>query len=143
LDTVDGANAPIAERRGRLGTRGAARLALAASAGAVLLSACGPKPNPAAVAIGDPARGHRLIVRVGCGACHAIRGIEGAHGLVGPPLDNIASRTMLAGVLPNTPRNLVHWLQAPQSVVPGNAMPDMELNDHDARDIAAYLETLR
>jgi cytochrome c1 len=62
---------------------------------------------------------------------------------VGPPLDNIASRTMLAGVLPNTPQNLVHWLQAPQSVVPGNAMPDMELNDHDARDIAAYLETLR
>jgi cytochrome c2 len=143
MDRTGGAEAPIAERRRRPGTRRAARLALALSACALPLAACGPKPNPAAVAIGDPARGHRLIVRVGCGACHAIRGIEGAHGRVGPPLDNIASRTMLAGVLPNTPENLVHWLQAPQSVVPGNAMPDMELNDHDARDIAAYLETLR
>jgi len=38
---------------------------------------------------------------------------------------------------------LMTWLKVPQSVVPGNAMPNMELNDHDARDVAAYLYTLR
>ena len=46
---------------------------------------------------------------------------------------------MIAGVLPNTPENLVHWLRSPQAVVPGNAMPDVGLSDAQARDIAAYL----
>ena len=55
----------------------------------------------------------------------------------------MAERTIIAGMLPNTPGNMIHWLEAPQSVVPGNAMPNMELDDHDARDIAAYLYSLR
>ena len=85
----------------------------------------------------------KLIAQIGCGACHEIPGIRNASGRVGPPLDNIGSRTVIAGVLPNTPDKLVAWLKAPQSIVPGNAMPDMGLNDHDARDIAAYLYRLR
>ena len=35
------------------------------------------------------------------------------------------------------------WIRSPQSVRPGDAMPNMELKEHDARDIAAYLDTLR
>jgi cytochrome c2 len=31
----------------------------------------------------------------------------------------------------------------PQRIVPGNAMPDMGLNERQARDIAAYLYTLQ
>jgi len=46
-------------------------------------------------------------------------------------------------MLRNEPRNLVTWLRHPQEVVPGNAMPDMRLDERDARDIAAYLYTLR
>ena len=88
-------------------------------------------------------RGATLIARLGCGACHSIPGIENARGLVGPPLDNIAERTFIAGLLPNTQGNMVRWLEAPQSVVPGNAMPNMELSDRDAEDITAYLDTLR
>ena len=53
------------------------------------------------------------------------------------------SATIVAGLLPNTPDNLVTWLKTPQRVVPGNAMPNMELNEHDAHDVAAYLYTLR
>lgn len=109
---------------------------------AATLAACAPR-TPPANAIGDPARGHDLIASVGCGACHVVPGVIGANGLVGPPLTDLGRRTMLAGVLPNTPPNLIRWIQTPQSVVPGNAMPNMELNDHDARDIAAYLYTLR
>lgn len=119
------------------------RGALVTATALSLLAACGPKPNPAAVRMGDPDRGKRVIVRVGCGSCHAIPGVQNADGKVGPPLSGIASRTFVAGMLPNTPPNLVRWIQTPQSIVPGNAMPNMELNDHDARDIAAYLETLR
>jgi cytochrome c2 len=92
---------------------------------------------------GNVQRGAMLISQVGCGACHSITGVPGANGRVGPPLDNIGDRVILAGMLPNTPRNMIIWIEKPQSIVPGNAMPDMGLNDSQARDIAAYLYTLR
>lgn len=107
-----------------------------------MASACGRAPETAS-AVGDVARGKVLTGRLGCGSCHAIPGISGANGQVGPPLADIGQRTIIAGVLPNTPTNMIAWLKAPQSVTPGNAMPNMELNDNDARDIAAYLYTLR
>jgi cytochrome c2 len=110
----------------------------------VLLAACSRSETvPRGVAVGDARHGARLISATGCGACHTIPGISGAHGLVGPPLTAMGRRTMVAGLLPNTPENLVHWLRAPQSVAPGNAMPDMGLDDRDAHDIAAYLYSLR
>jgi cytochrome c2 len=113
-----------------------------ALASALALAACAPRTTPGA-ALGDPQRGRELIAAAGCGACHTIPGVSGARGMVGPPLGDVGRRAIIAGMLPNTPDNLAHWIQAPQSVVPGNAMPNMELTDHDARDIAAYLYTLR
>ena len=38
---------------------------------------------------------------------------------------------------------MVTWLRYPQRIVPGNAMPDMQLSEEQARDIAAYLYTLK
>jgi cytochrome c2 len=92
---------------------------------------------------GDPARGAAEIRNAGCGSCHRIPGIAGADGLVGPPLDLIGRRIYLAGVLRNTPQNMMAWLQNPQKFVPGNAMPDMNLSDEQSRNIAAYLYTLK
>jgi len=100
-------------------------------------------PGVAQDSNGNARRGAKLTASLGCGACHSIPGISGARGLVGPPLDNIGARTIIAGLLPNTPENLARWIEAPQSVVPGNAMPNMGLNVRDAADIAAYLDTLR
>ena len=94
------------------------------------------------VAGGDPQRGARLIQSFGCAACHTVPGIDNARGNVGPPLARIGDRTYIAGMLHNTPANLVRWIRAPQSVVPGNAMPDMGITEAQARDIAAYLYTL-
>ena len=91
---------------------------------------------------GDPQRGAALIGQFGCGTCHAVPGIAGADGLVGPPLDRMGRRVFIAGVLRNTPDNMITWLRKPQSVVPDNAMPDMGLDDQQARDIAAYLYSL-
>ena len=106
--------------------------------------ACGrPGPGVTTIEGGDPERGAALIRQVGCGACHEIPGIRTARGLVGPPLTRLSRRTVVAGVLANTPDNLVHWISAPQAVVPGNAMPDMGLSDQQARDVAAFLESLR
>lgn len=92
---------------------------------------------------GDPRRGKTAIQTYGCGGCHSIPGVAGATGLVGPPLDNIASRVYLGGHLPNSPRNMIRWIRFPQEVDPRNAMPDMGIGDKDARDITAYLYTLR
>lgn len=92
---------------------------------------------------GDPHRGSALIHRNGCGSCHVIPGIEDATGDVGPPLTGVGRRIYIAGVVRNTPDGMVAWLRNPQAIVPGNAMPNMQLDDRDARDIAAYLYTLR
>jgi putative membrane protein len=91
----------------------------------------------------DVDRGRAAIKRYGCGSCHNIPGITGAQGLVGPPLGEIASRVYIAGVLPNEPANMVRWLENPPGVDDKTAMPNMGVTPRDARDIAAYLYTLR
>jgi len=91
----------------------------------------------------DAGRGRAAIRRYGCGSCHSIPGITGAGGLVGPPLGQIASRVYIAGVLPNEPENMIRWIQNPPAVDEKTAMPNMGVTARDARDIAAYLYTLR
>jgi cytochrome c1 len=92
---------------------------------------------------GDPDRGEQLIRYYGCTSCHQIPGIHGANGLVGPPLDHMASRTYVGGVIQNTPRNMVAWIQDPKSIDQKSAMPNVHVSDQDAKDIACYLYTLR
>jgi cytochrome c1 len=92
---------------------------------------------------GNAARGHELIIQYQCGRCHTIPGVEDAHGLVGPPLMWFSRRTFIAGELPNTPDNLVRWVRQPSAVEPGTAMPAVGLSEQQARDVAAYLYTLR
>jgi cytochrome c len=92
---------------------------------------------------GNPDRGVAAVGRYGCGSCHTIPGIRSATGTVGPPLDGIAARGYLAGQLPNTPANMMRWLQHPQHVERGTAMPEMHVTESDARDMAAFLYTLR
>ena len=38
---------------------------------------------------------------------------------------------------------MVRWLRHPQSVDAATAMTDLQVTEADARDIAAYLESLR
>ena len=88
---------------------------------------------------GDLLRGQIAIEHYGCGSCHTIPGIEGANASVGPPLYEMAERSLIAGNLPNTPDNLVLWIQHPQQIEPGSDMPEMGISEPVARDIAAYL----
>jgi cytochrome c2 len=55
----------------------------------------------------------------------------------------MGSRRFIAGVLENTPDNMVQWLRTPQEFVPDGAMPNLGVAERDARDMAAYLESLR
>lgn len=94
------------------------------------------------VAGGDAERGRVRIAAYGCGGCHAIPGVPGANAHVGPPLDAYSERAYIAGAMENRPESLVRWIMNPQSIEPGTAMPDLGVQEQDARDIAAYLYSL-
>jgi cytochrome c len=124
------------------------RMALILTLAAVValsLTACFAASSAPVVNVpgGDAALGKQAITTYGCGACHMIPGVVAAHGNVGPPLNGIADRAVIAGKLRNEPDNMLLWIEHPQSVWPGNAMPEMGVTDADARNIAAYLYTLR
>lgn len=78
----------------------------------------------------------------GCGSCHTIPGVRGADALVGPPLTAWSRRHYVAGRVANEPDALVRWILDPRSIKPGTAMPNLDVRDTDARNIAAYLFTL-
>ena len=115
----------------------------------ILLAACDNLSNSQVRAAyittagGNARTGRDTIRKYGCYACHTIDGVPGARGLVGPPLDGIANREFIAGELPNTPENLMRWIQHPRQVEPHTVMPEMGVTEQDGRDIAAYLYTLR
>jgi cytochrome c2 len=114
--------------------------------GSILLVSCAASANhnqTTTVEGGDPYRGAQAIQRNGCHACHRIPGIRGANSYVGPPLNGWSERQYIAGNLQNDPDNLIAWIMNPQAIEPGTAMPNMDIDEQEARDIAAYLYTLK
>jgi hypothetical protein len=86
---------------------------------APILSGCGKEEAHAAANFGgDARRGSDLIGKYGCGSCHDIPQIAGAHGNVGPPLTHVGTRTYLAGFIRNSPDNMALWIQDPQRILP-------------------------
>jgi cytochrome c oxidase subunit 2 len=100
--------------------------------------------QPAAMPTSEPAvQGEALFQRKKCGDCHAIGGTA-AQGDSGPDLTHVASRRFLgAGISQNTPRNMAVWTDNPQSLKPGNRMPDQKLSGMERAAITAYLETMQ
>jgi cytochrome c len=93
--------------------------------------------------VGDPDRGKVAIDKYGCNACHNIPGIPGPKGMVGPSLDHLAARSLIAGKLPNNPQTMIKWLQNPPAYDPQGTMPNLGVTESDSRDITAYLYTLK
>ncbi len=134
---------PRASRAPRWGRALSAAPLLAALA---LLAGCG-RPEPmvpdAALAGADANRGRHLMAHYQCGSCHVIPQVPAADGRVGPSLARFARRSYIAGSLPNVPPTLARWIEAPTSLLPTTTMPDMGASAVDARDMAAYLMTLK
>jgi cytochrome c oxidase subunit 2 len=87
--------------------------------------------------------GRTAFLAQSCVNCHRIRGTSAA-GVYAPDLTHLMSRqTLAAGMIPNTPENLRHWVADPQSVKPGCLMPAFGLSPADVDRITAYLLTLR
>ena len=70
--------------------------------------------------------------RYGCQSCHQV-GATG--GYVGPPLDRSGERLQ--------PGWIVRWLENPQKYIPGTLEPRSGMTRPEAKDIAAYLMSLR
>lgn len=98
-----------------------------------------PKPTTAGVYSNE--RAQLMLRQYACDNCHIIEGMVGPVTHVGPSLENWRERKYIAGVLPNTPENLVRWIVDPQGVSPHTLMPDLEVIEPHAQHMARYLMT--
>jgi len=82
-----------------------------------------------------------------CLSCHAVGELGGP---VYPNLTGIGDRETVAGILVNTDNpqywnegsvyeNIYRWLEDPQKIKPGNAMPKVELTQEELEGISRYL----
>jgi cytochrome c oxidase subunit 2 len=88
-------------------------------------------------------RGRDLFAGIGCGACHAVRGLT--EGGLGPDLTLVGGRRSLgAGTVPGGVGNIAAWIASSQHLKPGNGMPSYDqLEGTQLRALAAYLASLR
>ena len=116
-------------------------------------------PTPASLTFdqsvtGDAARGATIFKTAPCIACHTVRGVPTAAGIIGPNLTHVGSRTTIAGGLyPNDLRHLQLWIKNAPEMKPGSLMPLFGKNekgatpglytDQQIADIAAYLSSLK
>ncbi|MDM0043035.1 c-type cytochrome [Variovorax dokdonensis] len=115
-------------------------------AGAWLIDAAGPVAAESTGHAEHPRSteaGRTLLAQYQCGSCHTIPGVAGAQGIAAGTLEGFGRRSYIAGRLANIPDALAAWIVAPQSLVPGTAMPAMGVSQADAQLMAAYLMTLR
>jgi cytochrome c2 len=128
--------------RGRAALAVIVAVAIGAAVFALGLSSTRDRP-PTLPAAGDAQQGRAAIAEYGCGSCHTIPGVRAANAKVGPPLTDWPRRAYVAGQLANTPANVARWVAHPQAIQPATAMPDLGVSASTARDIAAYLFSLR
>lgn len=81
------------------------------------------------------ARGKQLFYsKYGCNSCH-IADYKLDKGYVGPALAGVGNRL--------TPAWTYKWLKDPNALRPGTLMPNFSLKDEEARDLTAFLMTLK
>ncbi|GIW81710.1 MAG: hypothetical protein KatS3mg105_3517 [Gemmatales bacterium] len=93
-------------------------------------------------------RGKQLVVEHGCLGCHKYRG---RGGIIGPDLTHVGDKTVHDFDFKNIPkhfkRTVEDWMfahfKSPQAVIPNTLMPEMGLTDDEARDLTAYMLSLK
>jgi cytochrome c oxidase subunit II len=116
-------------------------------------------PTPATLTFdqsvtGDVTRGATLFKTAPCIACHTVRGVPTAAGIIGPNLTHVGSRTTIAGGLyPNDLKHLQLWIKNAPEMKPGSLMPLFGraekgatpgvYTDQQIADLAAYLSSLK
>ena len=77
--------------------------------------------------------GEELYNTRGCASCHEMQ-VAGC-----PDLTALKEDDKVAGVLDVTPENISKWLENPQEVKPGTAMPPSGLNEKQRLKLANWL----
>ena len=77
--------------------------------------------------------GEDLYNTRGCASCHEMQ-VAGC-----PDLTALKEDDKVAGVLDVTPENISKWLENPQEVKPGTAMPPSGLNEEQRLELANWL----
>jgi mono/diheme cytochrome c family protein len=91
--------------------------------------------NPHALNADAAGRGKQLFYsKYGCQSCH-IADYKNDKGYVGPALASVGNRL--------TPAWTYKWLKDPNALRPGTLMPNFNLKDEEARDLTAFLMTLK
>jgi cytochrome c oxidase subunit 2 len=86
--------------------------------------------------------GKDTFLRLACINCHRVAPTE-ARGIVGPDLTHLMSRrTLLTGMIDNTPDELYRWIAQPEKIKPGCLMPNMQLDSKQVKSVVSYLQTL-
>lgn len=99
--------------------------------------------KPSVVPSGQTTRaGQKTFMKL-CAACHTVRGTE-AKGVFAPDLTHLGSRRLIAaGTLQNTADNVLDWVMHAQQIKPDSMMPSFSLTTQEARELSAYLGTLK
>lgn len=99
------------------------------------------RPNNRVSQGGMASRGKVIVETVGCIGCHVVGNdtrIREARGLsydIAPELSRVGSKV--------DPDWLYEWLKNPRHYRPDTRMPSLQLTDQEARDVVAYLMTLK
>ncbi len=111
----------------------------------LLLAACGAdiESRQEPQTSGDARRGRAALERHDCDVCHVIPGVRGTAGRVGPSLKDFAHRPHLAGKFATGEGQVIRWILDPPAMAPRTAMPAVGVSEAEARDMAAYLLTLK
>ena len=110
---------------------------------AALVACDGPPDRTPTLGEADTVRGRKLVADKGCVACHSFPDVRWPRGRLGPSLDGFGQQGLIAGRLPNQPGVLMQFIRDAPALVPGTAMPATPMSDEDARDVTAYLLTLK
>jgi cytochrome c oxidase subunit 2 len=87
--------------------------------------------------------GERVFLTKPCAACHTIRGLTTTAN-TGPDLTHVGDRqTIAAGVFETTRGSLAAWIADPQTIKPGNNMPQVTLSGDELRQVSSYLAGLK
>ena len=90
--------------------------------------------------LGNKEKGKKLFESVGCLGCHTVNENPDLHedtnlrnllNKQGPNLIGLGSKT--------TPEWIYNWIKNPKEYWPETKMPDLRLNDSEAKDITSYL----
>jgi len=99
------------------------------------------QPQRTAVGGGSAQRGKLLVETVGCLGCHVIgddtrmRNSRGLSYDIAPELTRVGSKV--------NPDWLYEWIRNPRQYRPDARMPSLRLSEQEARDVVAYLMTLK